>query len=29
MKQYQKVKLIHETLGFSILDVKALLEKAG
>ncbi|MER1957671.1 MAG: hypothetical protein ABS942_09830 [Solibacillus sp.] len=28
MKQYQKVKLVHDTLGFSIPDAKALIEKA-
>lgn len=28
MKQQQKVKLIHETLGFSYNDAEALLEKA-
>ena len=28
MKQQQKVKLVHETLGFSYNDAKALLEKA-
>lgn len=27
MKQYQKVKLVHDTLGFSIPDAKPLIEK--